>query len=490
MRINQKNPSKGLNLAGGLKYNIPLKDAVVHELMANLHNEPTYYTNPKRGEVFERAAVEVPEFLAKAAIFAREQMHLRTAPVYIASLLVDNPRSRRYLPEVIERVCTRPDQLRDLVAAINLRDETLVRRIHGVGAGMRRALAKYDAYQLAKYKGGSGAVSLRDVLRIAHPKPGDAARSELYGKIVDGTLEAAETWEVLYSRAKSDKEKADVWRRLITEGRLPYMAALRNLRNMLDCGLDHESIMCVAAMISDPAQVKKARQYPYRYWSAYRSLSESPEYPVGDVRLLCAAVRVAADKVVNHVPTLNGETLVCVDVSGSMDAAVSGLSSVSRSQIARMYGAMLSRRVDARAVLFATNACLWNLRDLGVMDAMHMVPPNIGYATNGHLAVDMAITMGWKVDRIVFFTDMELWDYYLLGESLQGAMGRYWAGVNEDAYIHIVNLAPYGESLMDITDPRVSLISGYSDRLFEFISRYEEGRESMAKAVEAVELLG
>ena len=54
------------------------------------------------------------------------------------------------------------------------------------------------------------------------------------------------TWETELS---SQGNSAEVWERLIVEKKLPYMALLRNLRNLLNAGVSQEVHEMVIARI-------------------------------------------------------------------------------------------------------------------------------------------------------------------------------------------------------------------------------------------------
>ena len=61
-------------------------------------------------------------------------------------------------------------------------------------------------------------------------------RTELTDKVYNDTLEIPYTWETELSSKGNTKE---VWDELVNSGKLPIMATIRNLRNILDrCGGD------------------------------------------------------------------------------------------------------------------------------------------------------------------------------------------------------------------------------------------------------------
>ena len=62
---------------------------------------------------------------------------------------------------------------------------------------------KFDAYKLAKYDRDSK-VNLRDVMFLVSPKPKDEEQAAVWKRLVDGTLESPDTWEVDSNPLKSD----------------------------------------------------------------------------------------------------------------------------------------------------------------------------------------------------------------------------------------------------------------------------------------------
>ena len=74
--------------------------------------------------------------------------------------------------------------------------------------GLAKAFAKFNEYQLAKYNK-KGKVWLRDILRIAHPKPANDVQAALWGRVASDTLRPPETWEeadIILERKKGAKK--------------------------------------------------------------------------------------------------------------------------------------------------------------------------------------------------------------------------------------------------------------------------------------------
>jgi hypothetical protein len=138
-------------------------------------------------------------------------------------------------------------------------------------------LQKMTCYHAAKYIHGSKTqgktnkmlANIVDLIRITHPKP-TALLNDLvkHGKVVIQDHE--QTWEKLRSQGKS-------WVEINTQIRLPHMALLRNLSNILDeyASLDHhdatEKIQELVTRLV--AGVKSGKQFPFRYYSAHKRLT-------------------------------------------------------------------------------------------------------------------------------------------------------------------------------------------------------------------------
>jgi len=104
--------------------------------------------------------------------------------------------------------------------------------------GLARAFAKFDEYALAKYDRES-AVRLRDVLFLSHPKAENEAQDALWKRLIADELKTPDTWQVALS---GGADKRETFERLIREVQLGYLALLRNLRNMIEAGCDHDLV--------------------------------------------------------------------------------------------------------------------------------------------------------------------------------------------------------------------------------------------------------
>uniref|UniRef100_A0A5K3FK64 TROVE domain-containing protein n=1 Tax=Mesocestoides corti TaxID=53468 RepID=A0A5K3FK64_MESCO len=81
------------------------------------------------------------------------------------------------------------------------------------------------------------------------------------------------TWETELSKTPQWAQ-LDAWHSLIDSGKLPYMAMLRNLRNLLLVNIDEEHINKVIRKLTARGEVASSKQLPFRYLSAFTALAE------------------------------------------------------------------------------------------------------------------------------------------------------------------------------------------------------------------------
>ncbi|KAL2082053.1 hypothetical protein ACEWY4_021871 [Coilia grayii] len=84
-------------------------------------------------------------------------------------------------------------------------------------------------------------------------------------------LKQPETWDRLLSQQGN---KAATWEKLIDGKSLPFMAMLRNLRNMITQGISERHHQKILARLTSKSAVIQSRQFPFRFLSAYKAILE------------------------------------------------------------------------------------------------------------------------------------------------------------------------------------------------------------------------
>ncbi|KAM4552471.1 telomerase protein component 1 isoform 1-T3 [Odontesthes bonariensis] len=84
-------------------------------------------------------------------------------------------------------------------------------------------------------------------------------------------LKEPQTWERLLS---SEGNKAATWEKLIDGKSLPFMAMLRNLRNMITKGISETHHKKILGRLTNQKAVIQSRQFPFRFLAAYKVIME------------------------------------------------------------------------------------------------------------------------------------------------------------------------------------------------------------------------
>lgn len=256
--------------------------------------------------ILETAAQCDAATVSALAVEARNVHGLRHVPLLLLTDLIR--RGGQGVADTVASTIRRADELAEL---LNLYWKDGKRPLSKqLQKGLARAIGKFSEYQLAKYDR-DGPVRLRDVLFLSHAKPRDLEQAELFRRVAERKLEVPDTWEVALSGGADKKE---TFERLLREGKLGYLALLRNLRGMVDAGVDRQLIR-TAIVARKGAELV----FPFRYVAAARAC---PQLEPAIDQALCAAVTEA--------PRLPGRTIVLVDVSGSMDERLSAKSDLKR----------------------------------------------------------------------------------------------------------------------------------------------------------------
>lgn len=358
------------------------KEQLERAIMACLLWEDGFYENGE--SIADRicnlvASINDIEWLHDLAIRARTQSNLRHAPLLLAREIARKPNSR--VSHLLPQIILRADELTEFLSIYWLEGRTPISA--QVKKGLAHAFRKFDAYQLAKYDRDKD-VRLRDVLFMCHAKPVNEQQAETWKKLVDGTLEAPDTWEVALS---GGSDKRETFTRLLREKKLGALALLRNLRNMNNAGVSHQLIkQGIVGMRVD-------RVLPFRFIAAAR---HAPMFEPDLERKMYESI--------GNKYRLHGTVAVLVDVSGSMDWGVSGKSDINNIDVACGLAAIVREVADdVRVFSFSNSVVEVPLRrGFALMDAVNRSQHHHGTDIGG--AVDY-VNERVKPDVCIVITD-------------------------------------------------------------------------------------
>jgi 60 kDa SS-A/Ro ribonucleoprotein len=374
-----------------------------------------------------------PEDVAALAREARDKMQLRHVPLFLVRELARRKGTGPLVAETLEHVIQRADELGEFVALYwKQKKEPLSA---GVKRGLARAFTKFDPYQLAKYNRQS-VVKLRDVLLLCHAKPKNEQQVAAWKKLVEGSLESPDTWEV----ALSAQKKKETFERLLQEGKLGGLAVLRNLRLMIAAGVSQK-------LIRQRLDKGVAGALPFRFVTAARYAPKLED-----------ALESAMLEGVAGLPELAGSTGLLVDVSDSMNAALSKKSETTRMDAAAGLAILLREKAEEFSLATFSDSCveLPHRRGFALRDAIVKSQAHASTYLKRALT-HLSNQLDWKkLGRLIVITDEQPHDGILPA----------WT-----ALAYVVNVAPYRNGLSYTNG--WTHIDGWSERIVDYIAAVE-----------------
>lgn len=219
-----------------------------------------------------------PEFIGKTAVYCREKTHMKDMPALLCAVL--SVRDRDVFECVFRRVVTNARVLRTFVQI--MRSGAVGRK--SLGSLPKRMvegwLASLGDEEIFKASVGNDP-SLADIIKMVHPKPGDARREALYAYLI-GREKACDALPELvrsFERFKGGEsiEVPDVPFQMLTGLHLtskgwagiamnaPWQTTRMNLNTFARHGVfeDEEATQLIAERLRDAAAVRKSRVLPY-----------------------------------------------------------------------------------------------------------------------------------------------------------------------------------------------------------------------------------
>ena len=478
-----------------------LYSAVVTASLSNLFYE-------KQDDRVERISTLVgkvaPEFVAQLAVYTRNVMNLRSIPLLLVVELAKVHSGDNLVSRTVAKVVNRADEIMELLMCYQWRNANYrgAKKLAGLSSqikkGLQIAFNQFDEYQFAKYNRSNLEVKLRDALFIIHPKAKDEKQQAIFDKIANDNLDVPYTWEVELSALGQNKFAneqmkrqafANKWEELIYSEKVGYMALMRNLRNMLETQVSHNGISTVCNRLADPAQVAKSKQLPFRYLSAYREIEKINSLSTSTVmNALENAVMASARNIEGF--DKNTRVLIASDVSGSMYSPISVNSTIMLYDVGLLLSMIFHNSCDQvitgifgdiwKVVNMPKNNILAATRKLTKMEGA------VGYSTNGYKVIEWLIQNKTVVDKVMMFTDLQMWDSYGYNQGLEPSWTNY-KKIAPKAKLYLFDLAGYGQTPLRVEKSDVYLIAGWSDRIFDVLSALDNGHDALS-VIKAVEI--
>lgn len=454
----------------------------------------TYYATADQqlARVLELCSRSDPEFVARTAIYARRESYMKDMPALLCAWL--SVHDARLHEVVFDRVIDTLKMLRTYVQII--RSGAVGRK--SLGSAPKRLIRQWLATrdEEALFRAGVGAdPSIADIVKMVHPKPADSRREAFYGYMLGRPFdrEAAPPLVMQFERFKAGEVSTPPNLPFMMLSALPlsqqdWVAIARtaswqtvrmNLNTFARHGVFEEPGMAeiIATRLKDAGEIAHARVFPYQLMSAYQNCSAAVPGIVRD------ALQDAMEVAIGNVPAVDGDIVICPDVSGSMSSPVTGVrrgatTSVLCIDIAALVTAALVRKNPRAKVLpFAGDVVPVDLnpRDSVMTNAAKLASIG-GGATNCSAPLHLLNRQGGRVDAVVFISDNESWvdQGQGRGTELLAEWQRLRAG-NPDARMVCLDVQPY-ETTQAPDRADILNIGGFSDQVFDVISAFVSGR--------------
>lgn len=460
-RFNEKvKPERSVSFEGGKNYKKDVLEDWMNNIFSNKLDDKFYESSTVQMENFIKLTEEVlneygPVFVAKCAMFSRNELGLRSVSQLVAAML--NGQSFERKRDFYKSFCHRPDDMSEIFAAVDMLGG---KRSHSMIRGFADYMSGISEYNLMKYQMKGKRYNMYDLINIIHPK------SDVVDNYMNGKLEAADTWEVNISTGK------DSWKNMVEGQRLGYLALIRNLNNILAEDVDDEWIKrnLVDQLINE-VSIKKSLVFPYQIYTAYRNLKVQT---FAVITALDTAFRIAC----GNMPKLEGNSVIMLDVSGSMEDRYGNKSNLTIKEVGACYAAALYINGNCDFVKFGNRAKPVTFKKAcGPFQVIREMCENddCGYGTD--IAPAFGLISDKKYDRIFIVSDMQV---------MKRSRGWYQETCGIDSYngycanngrtiLYSFDLGDYSNQIANPNNPDVHLMTALNDNVFKMLEYVENG---------------
>lgn len=106
---------------------------------------------------------------------------------------------------------------------------------------------------------------------------------------------------------------------------------------------------------------------------------------------------------------------------------------------------------------------------------------------DGHLVLADLVKRKHIADKVMIFTDCQLWNSTNYRQRIESSMAVQWAAYKKiapNAKLYLFDLAGYGTVPLQVLADDVHLTAGWSDKVFDVLESLEVGQDSLARVNE------
>ncbi len=453
----------------------------------------TFYASAEGqlNDVLDVVQLVDPEFIAKAAVYARTHGHMKDMPALLTAVL--SKIGPEHFVSAFNRVIDNGKMIRTFVQI--MRSGTVGRK--SLGTRPKALIQNWlnnasDQVLLRSLVGQSP--SLADVIKMVHPKPRNRAREALFawilGKPCDVDFLPKAVKDFISFKQNGEGEVPDLpfqmltslplskahWETLALRG--GWQMVRMNLNTFARHGVfeNKDIVTKIAEKIRAPEAIRKARVFPYQLMVAYSMVDEKVPHEIRE------ALQDAMELAIENVAKIEGQIVVCPDVSGSMGSPVTGYRKGSSSKVlcvdvAALVAAAVQRKNPlAQIIPFESDVVKLSLnsRD-SVMTNAQKLRDCWGGGTNCSAPLQLLNKQKADVDLVIMISDYESWiDARRHGGTETMRQWEKLKARNPKAKLACLDLTPYGTTQAKERDDILN-IGGFSDSVFDVIASFAKG---------------
>jgi 60 kDa SS-A/Ro ribonucleoprotein len=434
-------------------------------------------------------------FLGKLAIYLRESLHKKALSFIVSAELASLYGDSEWISHLIDRLLPQAGEIPEWLEyyAQATREKAGPKPGREVLKGLSMAFNRLDEYQFTRCTR-EEQLKLKKALGLVRPKGRDKAQRILFGKIAKDRLPARTTWQQEWKAVQQqpydnhELQQAalrDKWKEGISSFRMGYAALLDHLPRILTAGVSGKVLKLAAEYLGNVYAVADSRLSPYRFPAIYRKLQVIDQ---GGAPLLMEALEQAVRHSARNLAGFeeNSCTVIAMDVSNSMRHPIHEGDPLQRFDIAPLLAMLL--KSSRRQVITGIIGNTWKPIDfptqriLAEMDSFHRREGEVGYAINAHLVIQDLLRKGLIVDKVMIFTDCNLWESRVFHQPAGTDLSRIWKLYRQmapAAKLYLFNLAGYGNKPLEVGKDGVFLVSGWNERIFGVLKAVEKEGDAM-----------
>lgn len=489
-----------MNEAGGKAYTSSPEEVLATFAMTCMFGDQFYTSAKSQLDAIIAASSQVSdEYLAQLAIYSYECGKMKDAPAIFTALLLARKADERLIMSCLNRAIVDGKRFRNLIQILQSKvfgNTNITGRIKRI---LRTWFHDKSAHFIFNSAIGNNP-SMRDVLRLVHPKPKDSSIDATYSYIINPESEKTKSkFEYLpafikeYDEWLKDKTKnlpsvnfmlltahqltTEQWSELALNMTLNQI--LQNINTLARHNVfeNEKVVKHVVEVLKDYDNNQVAQLLPYKVYAAYKFTSDNTKVP----QAILIALQELLEFTFNNVPALPDNSCVLVDLSGSMGAPVGGWRGSTSSKIeckniaSLMACALLRKNPNIRIFTFTTKTMEARLNSKDSLFTNTTILENsISGGTDFAQALQFMHNNFPTVENIIILSDMQAWAEYQSYGAVAYA-NKVWHNIvskNNNAKIVSINLAASDTTQLSNKHKNSLNIGGFSDEVFNTINSF------------------